>query len=135
MVISCAVLPGEPPEVPVHVDQAIPAMTSKPESDLAQLEPFVQNEANSSRLSTPAGIERAGVVMDMISSTASSDNFTTVMGYLKRFVEIGDAVSEVGMFPPLDFPSDKCLCTGSPLRETCMECANLCAKCLLLYET
>lgn len=70
--------------------------TAKPVLDLDQLESFVQNEL---RLSAPSGIDAAGTVIDIISKASSSDNFSTVMGLVERFVQIGSAIAEVRKFP------------------------------------
>jgi hypothetical protein len=67
----------------------------RPERDQATLETFVHTAAGSSGISTPSGIETVGVVMSTVSTTASSDSFSTVMGFVERFVQIGDAIAEV----------------------------------------
>jgi hypothetical protein len=68
----------------------------KPYDDQVLLESFVHNAAENSHISTPSGIDTAGAVMDRVSSVTSSNSFDTVLGYLDKFVKIGDAISEVG---------------------------------------
>jgi hypothetical protein len=66
-----------------------------PEGDQAFLESFVHSLAQNSHFTTPSGIGTAGTVMEHISSTTSSDSFDTVMGFLEKFVQIGDTIAEV----------------------------------------
>ena len=68
----------------------------KPYDDQVLLESFVHSAAKNSHISTPSGIDTAGAVMDRISSVTSSNSFDTILGYLDKFVKIGDAISEVG---------------------------------------
>ena len=68
----------------------------KPYDDQVLLESFVHNMAESSHISTPSGIDTVGAVMDRISSVTSSNSFDAVLGYLDKFVKIGDTISEVG---------------------------------------
>ena len=68
----------------------------KPYDDQVLLESFVHSAAKNLPISTPSGIDTAGTVMDHVSSVTSSNSFNTVMGYLNKFVKIGDAISEVG---------------------------------------
>jgi hypothetical protein len=65
--------------------------TIDPKQNLDLLEQFVLKEKESVHMSTPPGIGTAGIIIDAV----SSDNFSAVMGFLERFVEIGDAISEV----------------------------------------
>ena len=67
----------------------------KPEDDQTLLEPFVHGAIENSHISTPSGIATAGTVMQHISSATSSNSFGTVMGFLEKFVEIGDTIAEV----------------------------------------
>ncbi|KAF8586931.1 WD40 repeat-like protein [Ramaria rubella] len=59
------------------------------------LESLMQSMAASSHLSTPFGVGIAGTVIDVGSNVIASDSFSTVMGFMTRFVEIGDMVAEV----------------------------------------
>ena len=68
----------------------------KPYDDHVLLESFVHNAAENSHISTLSGMDTAGAAMDRISSVTSSNSFDTVLGYLDKFVKIGDAISEVG---------------------------------------
>ena len=70
-------------------------VVAKQEADQAFLESFVHKAAGSSKLSTPEGIETAATVMGNVSSITTSDGFNTVMGFLGRFVQMGNAVAEV----------------------------------------
>jgi hypothetical protein len=74
---------------PVASSANLPTMDPKQNMDL--LERFVLKEKESADMSTPSGIGTAGIIIDAV----SSDNFSAVMGFLERFVEIGDAISEV----------------------------------------
>ena len=67
----------------------------KPEEDQKLLESFVHDAAENSHMSTPPGINSAGTVMQHISSATSSNSFGTVMGFLEKFVQIGDTIAEV----------------------------------------
>jgi hypothetical protein len=100
----------------------------KPEQDQSLLENFVHSAAESSNISTPPVIATAGTMVDMVSTTTSSDSFTTVMGFLERFVQIGDAIAEVSISPfiaaKLFFHSDSDLLAGPPICKTCVECAD-----------
>jgi len=57
----------------------------------------VQGTAGSSDLSTLSGMDAIGTGMDMVFTTTSSDSFNTVMGFVERFVQIGDAIAEVSI--------------------------------------
>jgi hypothetical protein len=70
------------------------AVTVYPKQNLNVLEKFVLKEKESVHMSTPSGIAMPGIVIDAI----SSDNLGTVMGYIEKFVQIGDAISEVGFY-------------------------------------
>ena len=67
----------------------------KPEDDQTLLESFVHGATENSHISTPSGIATVGTVMQHISSATSSNSFGTVMGFLEKFVEIGDTIAEV----------------------------------------
>ena len=67
----------------------------KPEDDQKLLESFVHDAAENSHISTPSGIGSAGTVIQHISSATSSNSFGTVMGFLEKFVQIGDTIAEV----------------------------------------
>jgi hypothetical protein len=67
----------------------------KREDDQALLELFVHSAAENSHMSSPSGIGTAGTVKENVSSITSSDGFGTVMGYLEKFVQIGDTVADV----------------------------------------
>ena len=67
----------------------------KPEGDQALLESFVHSAAKDSHITTPSGIGTAGTVEENVSSITSFDGFGTVMGYLEKFVQIGDTVADV----------------------------------------
>jgi hypothetical protein len=67
----------------------------KPEEDQVLLESFVHSAAENSHISTPSGKNTAGTVMDHISAVTTSNSFDIVMGYLDKFVKIGDAIAEV----------------------------------------
>ncbi|KAF8583155.1 glycosyltransferase family 1 protein [Ramaria rubella] len=58
------------------------------------LESLMQGIA-ASHVSTPFGVGIAGIVIDVGSNVIASDSFSTVMGFLTRFVEIGNMVAEV----------------------------------------
>lgn len=60
------------------------------------LSPFVQSAVASSNMSGPSGVEITGTVMAIASTTTASDSFGTVMGFVEKFVQIGDAIAEVG---------------------------------------
>jgi hypothetical protein len=68
--------------------------TVDPKQNIDLLEQFVLKEKESVHMSTPSGIGTAGIIMDAV----SSDNFGAVMGILERFVQIGDAISEVSLY-------------------------------------
>jgi hypothetical protein len=70
-----------------------PSTDVDPKQNLTVLEELVLKGKESAHLSTPSGINEAGTVI----SAVSSDNFGTVMGYVERFVQIGDAISEVSL--------------------------------------
>ena len=111
MVISCVVSPDSlmPVEavrgrtLPVILPSAEHSLTvfstaiamPKPEEDQALLVSLVHSAAENSHISTPSGINAAGTVVDHISSATSSNAFDIVMGYLDKFVKIGDAIVEV----------------------------------------
>ena len=63
-----------------------------PRQNVQLLEGFVQNE--SAHVSTPPIVGAAGHVID-----ASSDYFTTVMGFLDKFVKIGGEITKVSVLP------------------------------------
>jgi hypothetical protein len=65
-----------------------------PTQNLNVLEQFILKERDSVQISTPSGIESAGTVINAI----SPDKFGTVVGFLKRFVQIGDAISEASFY-------------------------------------
>ena len=67
----------------------------KPEDAQTLLESFVHGATKNSHISTPSGIATAGTVMQHISSATSSNSFNTVMGFLEKFVKIGDTIAEV----------------------------------------
>jgi hypothetical protein len=67
----------------------------KPEDDQALLESFVHSAAKNSHIKTTSGIGITGIVMQEVSSITSSDSFDTVMGFLEKFVQIGDTAAEV----------------------------------------
>jgi hypothetical protein len=79
---------------PLTVPSANVAL-SKPEDDQALLESFVHSIAENLHMSTPSGIGTAGTVMECVSSATSPDSFATVIGFLEKFVQIGDTVAEV----------------------------------------
>jgi hypothetical protein len=96
------VMPAGPPlpaaSPSVEHSLATPSTTvvvARKEEDQAFLEAFVHEAAGGSKLSTPAGIETVGTVMGNVSSIATSDSFNIVMGFLDKFVQIGNAVAEV----------------------------------------
>ena len=69
----------------------------KPENELDAVNDIVNKDkdAQLSVLTNPRGLDGAGDVINRASTIASSDSFTTVMGYMQRIVKIGDAISEV----------------------------------------
>jgi hypothetical protein len=83
-------LPAPSTDPPVASSSTNPSIVD-PKQNIDLLEQFVLKEKESVHMSTPSGIETAGTIMDAV----SSDNFGAVMGFLERFVEIGDAISEV----------------------------------------
>jgi hypothetical protein len=72
---------------------------AQPEQEQTLLESFVHTAAQSSGISTPSGIGASGTATQVVSVTISSDSFDTVMGLLKKFVQIGDAIAEVSRSP------------------------------------
>jgi hypothetical protein len=65
--------------------------TVDPKQNLDLLGQFVLKEKEAADMSTPSGIGTAGTIMGAV----SSDSFGAVMRFLERFVQIGDAISEV----------------------------------------
>jgi hypothetical protein len=98
--------------------------TIDPKQNLDLLEQFVLKEKESVHMSTPPGIGTAGIMMDAV----SSDNFGTVMGFLERFVEIGDAISEVSFCIASDFYFRVEMLAGAPIRKARMGRADRCTK-------
>jgi hypothetical protein len=67
--------------------------------------------------------------MDTVSITTTSDTFSTVMGFLHRFVQIGDTIAEVNIpLYVLFLHSDYGLLAGSSICETCVDGADGCGK-------
>ena len=64
----------------------------EPSQNVQSLEEFVHNQQESAQVSTPAVVGATGHVID-----ASSDYFTIVMGFLEKFVRIGEEISKVGV--------------------------------------
>ena len=103
--ISCVASPdlSTAAEVPTASSSGVHPLTvsstnvtkPKPEDDQTLLELFVHDAAENSHISTPSGISSAGTVMQHISSATSSDSFGTVMGFLEKFVQIGNTIAEV----------------------------------------
>jgi hypothetical protein len=129
---SGSTLPAAPGGQPVPVPSTGPslaspstgAVTVDPSQNLNVLEQFVLKEKESVHMSTPSGIEMAGTVMNAI----SSDNFGTVMGYLEKFVQIGDAISEVSFYlAPKPYYLIEML-VGPPLCQACVDGADRCTK-------
>jgi hypothetical protein len=100
------------------------AVTVDPKQNLNVLEEFVLKQKESVHMSTPSGIETAETVIDAI----SSDNFGTVMGYIERFVQIGDAISEVSFYPASESYLHIKKFAGPPICETCVDSADCCAE-------
>ena len=65
----------------------------EPKQNVQLLGQFVEDQAESASLSTPPVVGVTGHIMD-----ASSDYFTTVMGFLDKFVKIGGEISKVSVF-------------------------------------
>ena len=111
IVISCIVSPDSLMTVEAVRGRTLPAILPsaehsptvpptaiampKPEEDQALLESFVHSAAENSHISTPSCINAAGTVVDHISSATSSNGFDIVMGFLDKFVKIGDAITKV----------------------------------------
>jgi hypothetical protein len=100
LVISCATPTGESAATAPLGEQPIPTSAvgpdmDNPETNFNRLESFVHAGAASSHISTPAGIDTADPIMNTVSS--SSDNVSTVVDILSRFVEIGDAIAEASV--------------------------------------
>jgi hypothetical protein len=102
IIVSCAGSNEAVPSGDHAISSGFPAATTSadatvitPEQDLAKLEYFVRSAAGSSELSATSGIEIAGTVISAVTSAATSDSFKTVMGFLEKFVQIGDAIAEV----------------------------------------
>ena len=55
----------------------------------------IVNDAQVSTLTTPSGLDEAGHAVAGASTLASSDSFTTVLGYVEGIVRIGDAIAGV----------------------------------------
>jgi len=68
---------------------------ASPEIKQDTVEGMVSIEAECQRLVTLEGIDQAGSALTAVSNITSSDSFGTVMGYLQRFVDLGDAIAEV----------------------------------------
>jgi hypothetical protein len=100
------------------------AATADPKQNLDLLEQFVLKEQESVHMSTPSGIGTAGTIMDAV----SSDKFGAVMGFLERFVEIGDAISEVSFCIASDFYFHIEMLAGASLCKACMGRADRCTK-------
>ena len=99
------------------------------ERDQARLESFVHGIAGSSDIPTPSGMDTIGAAMGIVSTTTSSGSFDTVMGFVERFVQIGDAIAEVSilLFVIAILHSDRDLMAGSPICETCVEGTDCCS--------
>jgi hypothetical protein len=100
LVISCVTPTGESAAT-AHLGEqhistsAVGSSVDNPETNFSRLESFVLAEAASSHISTPAGIDTADSIMNTVSS--SSDNVSTVVDILSKFVEIGDAIAEASV--------------------------------------
>ena len=69
----------------------VPAV--EPRQNIQLLGQFVEDQKESTFLSTPTVVGMTGHVID-----ASSDYFTIVMGFLDKFVKIGGEISKVSVF-------------------------------------
>lgn len=111
IIISCIMSPDSLMTVEVLGGQTLPVIfpsaehsmavsstgiaVPKPKEEQALLESVVHSLAKNSHISTPSDINAARTVVDHISTTTSSNAFDIIMGYLDKFVNIGDAIVEV----------------------------------------
>jgi hypothetical protein len=118
----------------VHVGKSVPVPSAGPSSSSAPmvdptqnlnvLEQFILKERDSVQISTPSGIESAGTVINAI----SPDKFGTVVGFLKRFVQIGDAISEASFYLASNSYHQTKILEGPPICKACLDCADCRAK-------
>jgi hypothetical protein len=101
------------------------------EMNIDRLELLVQNEETVSHLSILAAI---GTVDSIMSSVPNSpDNLSIAIGYLERFVQIGDAIAKVSE-SSFDFIMIINLLAGSPLCQTCVEHTNRSGHSVILLQ-
>jgi hypothetical protein len=140
LVISCAAPPSESIVAVALSEQPSPSIatpTASPAIDnskmnIDRLESLIQNEETVSHLSIPAAVATVDSIVNTVSS--SPDNLSTAMGYLERFVQIGDAIAEVSE-SSFDFIVIINLSAGSSLCQTCVERTNRRAQgWLCIYE-
>ena len=69
----------------------------KPENELDAINDIVNKDKDTqiAAFKDPRGLDDADLVINEASTLASSGSFTTVMGYVERIVQIGDAIAEV----------------------------------------
>ena len=66
----------------------------KPENEINAINDIV-TDTQVSALTTPRGLDEVGDIINGASAIASSDSFTTVMGYVESIVKIGNVIAEV----------------------------------------
>jgi hypothetical protein len=95
-----------------------------PTQNLNVLEQIVFKEKDSVQMSTPSGTESAATVINAI----SPDNFGTVVGFLKRLVQIGDAINEVSFYLASNSYHQTKILEGPPICKACLDGADCRAK-------
>jgi hypothetical protein len=95
-----------------------------PTQNLNVLERFVLKEKDSVQMSVPSSTESAVTVINAI----PPDNFGPVVGFLKRFVQIGDAISEVSFYLASNSYHQTKTLKGPPIFKACLDGADCRAK-------
>ena len=84
------------------------------------------NDPQVSTLNTPSGLDVVEHMISGGSTLASSDSFTTVMGYVEGIMKIGDAIAEVSSFTAEVADEGIQLPTGPSLCESSVESVDGC---------